>query len=256
MLRFELRLFARGDLFGRRDDDDVAVTPHVEAFRRHDDIEGLIPRNVLQPQRDAALHRVADDDVEAAEVGDQLQHGARLEILEVQGQALAGVVAILVEYSRSYGRLFGRRLELESKLIVGLVRDLVVRGSSRHDQARVLVGAQRIDREDGRREVRDIQPAHELLRQRRVLEVDDDTAAFLADVDSRARIVELDDDLACAIGAAAEVDVADGALAGCRCDGARGRGVCVGCAENDGPALCPGPCPMRTNTLLPSTRVS
>ena len=87
--RFELGLLARGDLLGRGDDDDVAVAPHVETLRRHDDVEGLIPRHVLQPQRHAALHGVADDDVEAAEVGNELQNGARLEILEVQREPLA-----------------------------------------------------------------------------------------------------------------------------------------------------------------------
>ena len=103
--RFELGLLARRDLLGGRDDDDVAVAPHVEALRRHDDVEGLIPRHVLQSQRHAALDRVADDDVEAAEVGDELQNGARLEVLEVQREALAGVLAILVEDARRRGGL-------------------------------------------------------------------------------------------------------------------------------------------------------
>ena len=81
------------------------------------------------------------------------------------------------------GGLLDGRLELESELVVGLVGDLVVVGRGRHDEPRVSVGAQRIDREHGRREVGDVEPAHELLRQRRVLEVDDDAAAFLANVD-------------------------------------------------------------------------
>ena len=79
LLRFELGLLAGGDFLGGSNDDDVAVAPHVEALRRHDDVERLVPRDVLQPQRHAALHRVADDDVEPAEVGDELQHGARLD---------------------------------------------------------------------------------------------------------------------------------------------------------------------------------
>ncbi len=97
--RFELGLLACRDFLGRGNDDDVAVAAHVEALGRHDDVERLVPRHVLQPQRHAALHRVADDDVEAAEVGNELQDGARLEILEVQREALARVLAIRVEHA-------------------------------------------------------------------------------------------------------------------------------------------------------------
>ena len=129
-------------------------------------------------------------------------------------------------YSRSSSKTPGRgrglldgRLELEGELIVGLIRDLVVVGRRRHDEAGVLIRAQRVDGEHGRREVGDVEPTHQLLRERGVLEVDDDAAAFLANVDRRARIGKIDDDLAGAVGAAAEVDVADRAIA------RRGRGA-------------------------------
>ena len=138
----ELGLLAGRDLLGGGNDDHVPVAPHVEALRRHDDVERLIPRDVLQPQRHAALDGIADDDVETAEVGDELQNRTRLEILEVQREAVAGVLAILIEQpGRGRGLLDGR-LELESELVVGLVRDLVVLGGSRHDEPRVAIGAQ------------------------------------------------------------------------------------------------------------------
>ena len=221
--RFELGLLACGDLLGRRDDDDVAVAPHVETLGRHDDVERLIPRHVLQPQRHAALHGVADDDVEAAEVSNELQHRARLEILEVQGQPLAAVLAVLVEHTWRRSGLLRGRLELEGELIVGLIGDLVVVGGGRDDQPRVLVRAQGVDREHRRREIGDVEPTHQLLRQGRVLEVDHDSAAFLTNVHGRARVVELHDDLARAVGAAAEIDIADRAIAA-RCSGGTRRG--------------------------------
>ncbi len=70
----------------------LSFAAHVEALGAQHDVERLVPRHVLQAQRDVALHRVADDDVLAADVGQQLQHRARLDVLEVQRQALALVV--------------------------------------------------------------------------------------------------------------------------------------------------------------------
>src|SRR4029453_8709329 len=65
----ELLLFLERKLLARRDQNDVALLAHVEALGLHDDVERLIPRNVLEAQRQAARHRVAGDDVEAREVG-------------------------------------------------------------------------------------------------------------------------------------------------------------------------------------------
>ena len=48
-----------------------------------------------------------------------------------------------------------------------------------------------------------------------------DAAAFLADVDGRARVAQIDDDLPGAVRAPAEVDIADGAVSACV---GRGRG--------------------------------
>ncbi len=147
LLRLEVGLLARRDFLGRRDDDHVAVAAHVETLGRHHDVERLVPRHVLQAQRDAAHDRVADHDVEAAEVGDELEHRARLEVLEVQREPVARVLAVLVVNARGRrGGLRRRRLELESEQVVGLVRDLVVLGRGAHDEPRVAIRAQRVDR--------------------------------------------------------------------------------------------------------------
>ena len=70
----------------------LPLLTHVEALGAHHDVQRLIPRHVLQAQRDVAAHRVADDHVLAAGVSQQLQHRARLDVLEVQRQALAACI--------------------------------------------------------------------------------------------------------------------------------------------------------------------
>src|SRR5207302_10739154 len=49
LLGFELLLFLERKLLARRDQNDVAVLAHVEALGLHDDVQRLIPGNVLQP---------------------------------------------------------------------------------------------------------------------------------------------------------------------------------------------------------------
>ncbi len=91
LLGFQLGLFAAGQFFGRRDDDHVAITAHVQALEPQHHVQHLVPGHVLQAQRDAAGHRVGDHDVLAAGVRDQLQHRAGVDVLEGQRHALAGV---------------------------------------------------------------------------------------------------------------------------------------------------------------------
>ena len=90
-LRFERELLARGELVARRDPHHVAGLAHVEALALQDDVERLVPRHVLQAQREVAGHRVARDDVQAGEVGDHLQHRAHFDVLEVERELLADV---------------------------------------------------------------------------------------------------------------------------------------------------------------------
>ena len=97
LARGELRLFARRELFGRRDDDDVAFAALVETLGAQHDVESLVPGYVLQSQRHVALHGIAHHDVLAAGVRQQLQHRARLDVLEVERQTLAGVLLLVLE---------------------------------------------------------------------------------------------------------------------------------------------------------------
>ena len=88
-----LHFFARGEcglftirkLFGGSDDNDIVLTPFVQSLGAQHDVEGLIPRHILQPQGQIARHRVADHDVLTAGIGEQLQHRTDIDVLEIQG---------------------------------------------------------------------------------------------------------------------------------------------------------------------------
>ena len=101
---------------------------------------------------------------------------------------------------------FKRGLDLDGVLIVGLVGQLLEVALRADHQARAALDADRIDGLHRRREIHDVVAAHEVLRHQRAGEVDHDLIAFLAHVDRRARIGELHDDAAGAVGAAAEID--------------------------------------------------
>ena len=122
-------------------------------------------------------------------------------------QALAGVLLLLLG-----GGALQRRLDLDGVLIVRLVGELLEVALRADHQARAALDADRIDGLHRRREIHDVIAAHQILGHQRAGEIDDDLIAFLAHVDRRARIGELHDHAAGAVGAAAEIDGADGAL--------------------------------------------
>ena len=97
---FEVGLFTCGDLVCRRNDDYAAVLAHVQPLGGEDDVEGLVPGYVLQTQGDIAGHAVGHDDVPAADISQQLQDGAGLDILEGQREPLARVLTIRTEQGR------------------------------------------------------------------------------------------------------------------------------------------------------------
>ena len=77
-------LLVLGDFRLRRDPHDVAAAALVQALGLQDDVQRLVPRHVDQAQRDVALHGVGRDDVEVGFLGDQLQHRAHRNVLEVE----------------------------------------------------------------------------------------------------------------------------------------------------------------------------
>ena len=80
----EFQPFALGDFAGGRHQKDVADLALVESLRAQDQVECLVPGNPGQPQRQAAGHGAAGHQVASREVGEQLQGGTGLDVLEVE----------------------------------------------------------------------------------------------------------------------------------------------------------------------------
>src|SRR6185369_12946617 len=110
--------FARGDFRRWCDQQNVSNLALVETLRLQNQLQRLVPRYVLQTQRDAARNGVARDEVEVGEVGDQLQHRADFDVLEVQRQLFTFVpedVVALREF------LVADRIHVDRQSLVGLI---------------------------------------------------------------------------------------------------------------------------------------
>ncbi len=173
---------------------------------------------MLQAQRHVAADGIVDHDVLAAGVGKDLQHRAGLDVLEVHIQRLARIYGLLVRQRRG----FVRRLDLDDILVIGLVSQLLVVAAGGNGDSGACADARDVELADRSAEVGGVETAHQIGRQLGVGEVDDDLVADLAQVDVNVRVGQLDDDASGPIGAATEVDVADGA----RRHRARRRGAC------------------------------
>ena len=183
---FQLLPLLDRQFLARRDQNDVAVLAHVKALGLHDDIERLIPGDILEAQRQAAGDRVAGDDVESREIGDDLQDRADLDILEIERQFLA-----LVALARALGqpvRVLLDRLDLEDESILGLVRRVLPEPARLDHHSRVRSLRKGVDGRDRRREIGNVEPPLEVPRQRRPEKIDDERAALLADVDARGAV--------------------------------------------------------------------
>jgi hypothetical protein len=214
-------LLAIGQLFGGADDDHVVLHALVEALQLQHQVEHMVPGNAVDAQRDAALHRVGDEDVLAALVSNELQQRAGFDVLEVGAHALARVDGLF--FGGSLGH--AARLHLDHVLVVGLVGQLLEITGGRQHHLRAGWRAQRVEAADGRGEVGNVEAALQVLRQVGADEVHEHLVALLVQVDRRARIAELDDQPAGgrAVIAAAEVQVLDGPTTGAGgcCGGSR-----------------------------------
>ena len=207
-LGLELQLLARRELVTRCDPDHVAVLAHVQALGLQDDVERLIPGNILQAQGQVALHRVGRDDVEVGEVGDDLQHRTHIDVLEVQRQLLT--LELPAGALDELARILDDTLDLEHKTVLALVSVVLPQPVRGHRQAHAVADLLRRHRGDRCCKVGDIRAATQVLGQRGLQEVHHQIAALLADVDAGIGAGQVDDDAAIAFGTAAEVDVAHG----------------------------------------------
>lgn len=208
LLAFERQLFLCRQLVARRDPDDVASLALVQPLGVENDVEGLVPGDVLQSQRQRTTDGVGRDDVVVGEVGDHLQHRTHVDILEIQRQLLA-LVARLAALNQLV-RILDQTLHLEDELILALV-GVVLPETGRSDrEAGIGTRAHDFHLRDRRAEVGHVIALQEFLGHRGAQEFDHQLRTLLADVDTDVRIRQFDHDATFTILAAAEADVAQG----------------------------------------------
>ena len=156
---FELLLFLDGQLLTGCDENDVAVLAHVEALGLHDDVQRLIPRDVLESQGEAPSDGITGDDVETGEVGDDLQHRSHFDILEIERKLLP-----LVSRSGPLRELVGVFLDglyFDDEAVIRLVRRVLPQAPRFDDDARIAALGKGIDGSYRRREIGHIESALE-----------------------------------------------------------------------------------------------
>jgi hypothetical protein len=162
--------------------------------------------SVLQAQGYVALHRVAHHDVLPAGLGQQLQHGAGLDVLEVERQPLALVFAL----ARVDDGHLGTRSNLKHVVTVALVSELFEVSRRRDHDARAVRAARHVERADRRGEVHHVEALQVFVGHRGVREIDHDPAAFLLEARLHAWIAGCHEHAACAVGATPEVHLLHG----------------------------------------------
>ena len=93
--RFKVLLVFGSQLIFRGNQQHIAGFTHTQTFGLQNDVQGLIPRHIFQPECDRTRDAVGRDNIEVGEVGNHLQQGACFNILEIQRQFFAGVARAL-----------------------------------------------------------------------------------------------------------------------------------------------------------------
>ncbi len=127
---FIVTLGARIDLILGRNPEHRARLAHAQALGIHDDLQRLVPGNILQTQGQRPGNRVRGHDVEVREVGNHLQQGPHFDVLEIQGELFTAVAGALRELAHIHLFL----ADLDHKLAVALVGTVlpVTDGSDTH----------------------------------------------------------------------------------------------------------------------------
>ena len=84
LARLQRQFLLGRKLVRRCNQHHVAALAFREALGLQDNVEGLIPWHIFQPQRKAATDGIAGNDIEAGEIGDHLQNGAHFDVLKIQ----------------------------------------------------------------------------------------------------------------------------------------------------------------------------
>ncbi len=219
-LRFQLLTLTGGNFFRRGHKQDIANHALVQTLGFQHQVERLIPRDILQAQRNAALHCVAGDQIEVGEVGDQLQHGTYVNVLEIQRKLFAGVGE---PFSIALVQVIHRhRANADGQLVVGLIGG-VVEGTAGLDGDRgAVTGGAGVDELHRGREILHVQAHPQRLGQLGAGETENDLAIALLNIRGNGRVGQIDDHVPFTLGAALEIDTTNGLAH--RCVGSGGGG--------------------------------
>ena len=205
-LGLELQLLLGSQLLARRDHDHIAGLAHGQPLGLEDDVQGLIPRHVLQTQGNVAGNRIACHQIESGEVREQLQDRAHLDVLEVEREAVAGIDDLILLHLLLFGRCQGAKFQSEE--IVGLIGQVVVIAPCLNIERHIAALRFGLDGHHRGGEVRDVESPEQALGKRGIVKVDQYMASLLAHRNPGFRAWELDDDTPFPSRTAAEIDVA------------------------------------------------
>ena len=237
LARFQVEFFLRGQLITRRHEDHVAIAPHIKILRLQNNIERLIPGHIFQAQREVAGDRLAHHDVEVGEIGDDLQQGAHVDVLEIERQLVAAVAGARACAGHGTARVFACGLHLDDELRIALISVVLERAGRLDHHAGVLALLESAHRFHRRGEIGHIESAPQIVGQAGLLKVDDDRLALLANVDPGLGVGQLHDDAPFPVGAPAKIDIAQGMAH--RCIALGERETCRGQGRRTG-RVCSG----------------
>ena len=140
-----------------------------------------------------------------------MQYSASFNVLEVQCQSLTFIFFGFREQRRTVFLSRSGWIDFDGEFVIRLIGKLLIFTVGRNYDARIEVRAQRINRRDRSSEVHNIETTHQLGRQACIFKHGDNATAFLADVDRRGRICQINDNPATAITCAAEIDAINSA---------------------------------------------
>src|SRR3990172_3201530 len=205
LLRLEREFFLGGKLVTRRNPDDIAVLAHVQSASLQNEVQGLIPRHILQTKREVTRYAVAGDDVEVGEVGDDVQYTPYLDVLEIERKLLS-MVAAPASLSQLV-RIIGYRLHLQNELGIGLVCVVLPQALGLDHHARIVPLRESADDLHRRSEIDDVEALAQAVGNVRLQEVNDNLLPLTADIDPGGSIRKFDHDTAFAHAPAPETNV-------------------------------------------------
>ena len=203
-LRLQFSLLLRRQFVLGRNLQHVAAALHAQILGLQNDVQGLIPGDVLQAQGQIALHGVGRHDVEVREVGDHLQQRPDVDVLEVKRQLFSTVPGPLRQFVGA-GFLLPH---LDHELVVALIGTVLPQAFRFDHHAHPITRLHGGDGLHGRTEIGNVETATQALRQAGAQELDHQVLPLLANVDTHLVVGQVDDHAAGILDAPAEIDVA------------------------------------------------